>query len=181
MNRRHFLSLTTAAAFAAVIVLGACGDDSGDADATPGTSAEATTDAITIDGAWARTSPMMAGTGAAYFTITSSVDDVLLGASVDPAIAGSIQLHETKMATATTMTGDSAMTGDSMAPMMEMAPVDRITLPAGSPVALAPGGLHLMLLDLQAPLEAGQTFTLTVTLDEAGTRDVQVTVRDDAP
>lgn len=180
MNRRNFLSLATATAFGAVILLGACGDDadSDDAAGTTGSSA----DAITVDGAWARTSPMMADAGAAYFTITSSVDDVLLGASVDPAIAGKVELHETKMAeTDSTMTGDTAMTGDSSAPMMQMVPVDQIALPAGSPVELAPGGLHVMLLGLPAPLEVGQTFTLTLTLDTAGTREVQVTVRDDAP
>ena len=86
--------------------------------------------------------------------------------------------------TATTMEGmteSTEMTGDSMAPAMEMVPVDTIELPAGEAVAFAPGGLHVMLLELPAPLELDQTFTLTLTFEKAGTRDVEVTVRDEAP
>jgi copper(I)-binding protein len=38
-----------------------------------------------------------------------------------------------------------------------------------------------MLLDLPAPLELEQTFTMTLTFEQAGDVEVQVTVRDDAP
>jgi copper(I)-binding protein len=125
---------------------------------------------------------MMAEAGAAYFTITSGADDALLSASVDSSIAGTVEMHETRMAemdmTATTMEG---MTEDTMAPAMEMVPVGKIELPAGEAVSLTPGGLHLMLLELPKPLELDQTFTMTLTFENAGTQDVEVTVRDEAP
>lgn len=194
MNRRTFLSLAAAIGVGAGLILASCGDDTDEAAAT--TAAASSGDAITIEGAWARTSPMMADAGAAYLTITSAADDALLSASVDPSIAAKVELHETKMVeggmdmSATTMAGmeseTTAMgetTDETMAPApaMEMVPVDRIELPAGEAVALAPGGLHIMLLDLPAPLALDQTFTMTLTFEQAGAVDVEVTVRDDAP
>ena len=44
---------------------------------------------------------------------------------------------------------------------------------AGGAVQLAPGALHLMLIDLPRPLEAGQQLGLElVTVDRQGRRDV---------
>ena len=39
--------------------------------------------------------------------------------------------------------------------MMKMKAVDRLPLPAGKSVELSPGGYHMMLFDLKAPLKAG--------------------------
>ena len=190
MNRRTFLSLAATIGVGASLILASCGDDT---DETATTSAASAGDAITIEGAWARTSPMMADAGAGYLTITSATDDTLVKASVDPSIAAKAELHETTMVegdmSATTMAGmesettamGSTMTEDTMSPAMEMVPVDRIELPAGEAVTLAPGGLHLMLVELAAPLELEQTFTMTLTFEQAGDVEVQVTVRDDAP
>ncbi len=194
MNRRPLLAL----ACGATLVFAACGSDSEGSDATSapaGTTADsaAATDAITIAGAWARNSPAMATAGAAYFDVTSSADDALLGASVDASIAGTVEIHETVMSDMGDMSSDTTMgdmatdttmgdmTGDTMAPTMEMRPVESIALPAGETVSLKPGGYHVMLLDLAAPLEIGQTFTLTLTFETAGTRDVEVVVAEEAP
>lgn len=186
MNRHSFLTISAAVGLAAALTLAACGDDTDD-----GAEGDSGVGAVEIDGAWARTSPMMADAGAAYFTITSPVDDAIVGASVEASVAGTVEMHETRMAetdmTATTMEGD--MTGTTMEGMdgmegmgeMEMVQVDRIELPAGDAVELAPGGLHLMLLDLPDPLELDETFTITLTLENAGEQQVEVTVRDEAP
>lgn len=194
MNRRTFLSLAATIGVGAGLILASCGDDTDEAAAT--TAAASSGDAITIEGAWARTSPMMADAGAAYLTITSAADDALVSASVDPSIAGKVELHETRMVegemdmSATTMAGMESettamgeMTEETMAPApaMEMVPVDKIELPAGEAVALAPGGLHIMLLDLAKPLELGETFTITLTFESGATQDVTVEVREEAP
>ena len=50
---------------------------------------------------------------------------------------------------------------------MTMREVARIPLPAGEAVTLEPGGYHVMLLELAAPLTAGQTFPVTLTFEEA--------------
>ena len=64
---------------AAALVLAACGGDD---------------EAVEIDNAWARTSPMATTLGAAYFDITAADDDVLVGASVSSDVAGEAQIHE---------------------------------------------------------------------------------------
>lgn len=65
--------------------------------------------------------------------------------------------------------------------MMGMREVDEIPVPAGGTVALEPGGYHVMLIDLAAPLEVGTTFELTLEFAKAGTIVVEAEVRDEAP
>ena len=191
MNRRTFLTAAVALGTTASLVLAACGDDTDEAASTTAaaaatTAAEATEATITVSGQWARNSPMMATAGAAYMTVTSSADDALVKASVDPSVAGTVELHETRMVeggmTDTTMAGmDTTETTMPGMGAMEMVPVDKIELPAGEAVALAPGGLHIMLLDLAKPLELGETFTITLTFESGATQDVTVEVREEAP
>ena len=111
---RGWLTAAVALGTTASLVLAACGDDTDEAASTTAaaaatTAAEATEATITVSGQWARNSPMMATAGAAYMTVTSSADDALVKASVDPSVAGTVELHETRMVeggmTDTTMAG----------------------------------------------------------------------------
>ncbi|MEZ5222697.1 MAG: copper chaperone PCu(A)C [Ilumatobacteraceae bacterium] len=211
MPRRSLLRTALTLGAGASLVLAACGDDTEEAADTTAAATATTaggeasgesTAAIAIDGAWARTSPMMASAGAAYMTITSPTDDALIRASVDPSVAGVVELHETRMVegdmggmdmTETTMGGmdmtETTMGGmdmtettmGEMAPAMEMVPVQQIDLAAGEPVALAPGGLHIMLLELAGPLEVGTTIQITLEFANAGSLVVDVPVLDEAP
>ena len=56
------------------------------------------------------------------------------------------------------------------------APADRVDLPAGQPVVLKPGAVHIMLLGLKQPLRAGESFPLTLEFEKAGKREVSVAV-----
>jgi len=58
--------------------------------------------------------------------------------------------------------------------VMKMRPLERIELPAGTAVKLAPGGLHVMLIDLKQPLQRGEKapLTLTVLQLDSGSRSV---------
>lgn len=166
MNRHaaRLIRITTVIAAAALIAAG-CSDDG---------------DGVSVEGAWARTSPMSAEAGAAYFEISSGEADVLVGASVDSSIAGEVQIHETTMvAMDDDSTDEGAMegTGD----VMQMREVGRIELPAGDTVELKPGGFHIMLLELSEPLEIGDTFDLTLDFETAPDQIVTVEVRDGAP
>lgn len=51
--------------------------------------------------------------------------------------------------------------------MMQMESVARVPVPAHGEVALAPGGYHLMLIDLKQPLRAGDKVDITLR-DERG-------------
>jgi copper(I)-binding protein len=112
-----------------------------------------------VDHPWARASAGAATTGAAYLTITDhGQPDRLTGASTP--VADTAELHE------------------SMSDMgtMKMRPVDGLTLAPGTPVKLAPGGYHVMLTGLKAPLKAGDTFPLTLRFEHAPPLTVTIAV-----
>ena len=169
------------------VTLASCGgSDSNESDTSLSTS-EAT---VTVARQWARTSPMATTMGAAYMDITATEGDELLSAAVDASVAGTVELHEVVMSgddghsmtdetSGHSMTDDS--TGHSMAGEMKMQKVDKISLPAGETVTLKPGGYHVMLLDLVAPLDTGSTIQVTLTFATAGQITVDVPVLDDAP
>ena len=121
-------------------------------------AAFAQTSQLEVNNAWARATPGKAENGAAYVTIVSPNPDRLV--SVSTPVAKKAELH--------TMTMNGTV--------MEMRPVTGIDIPAGQPVSLKPGGEHVMLLGLNRPLRAGETFPLTLTFEKAGPRAVTVTV-----
>ncbi len=114
---------------------------------------------VVADAAWSRATAPRQDVGAAYVTLRSDTADRLL--SVTTPVAREAQLHEMSMAGG----------------VMRMREVPGIPLPAGQKVSLAPGGLHLMLVGLNAPLTVGQTFPLRLTFEHAPPKDVTVTVR----
>ena len=59
---------------------------------------------------------------------------------------------------------------------MRMRPLGGVDLPANQPVTLKPGGMHIMLEGLNEPLQAGKSFPLTLNLEKAGQKQVEVTV-----
>ena len=140
------------AAAAAIVAVG-CGGSSSD-----GTGIEASD-------AWARTTPPGVSVGVVYMDVTSSTDDALLGASVDPSIAAKVELH------INTTSGD----------MSSMQPVASMPVSPDEAIELDPLGSHLMLVDLAGPLKSGQRFDLTLHFRTAGDEQVSVEVRDDAP
>lgn len=150
---------------------------------------------LSVSRAWARTSPGMASAGAAYLEQESASADRLVSASVDPSVAAMVEIHEVVPVETGEVDGndtseDAAMADDgemsddegmSDTPMTMRELAGGLDLPAGEPVILAPGGYHLMLLDLAEPLELGSSFDLTLDFEIAGTRTVAVELRDDAP
>ena len=86
---------------------------------------------------------------------TGTEADRLVSATSD--IAGETQIHE------------MAMQGDVMK-MRQLA--DGLEIPAGETVVLAPGGFHIMFMGLKQALVEGETITVTLTFEKAGTVDV---------
>jgi len=60
--------------------------------------------------------------------------------------------------------------------VMRMRPVPDIPLPAGEVVELRPGGLHVMLIGLNAPLQQGSRVPLTLRFERAGEVQVELAV-----
>ena len=63
--------------------------------------------------------------------------------------------------------------------MMKMRRVEQVAIPAGAEVAFEPGGLHLMLIGLKAPLVAGKSLPLVLQFRDAGAIKVDFEVRND--
>jgi copper(I)-binding protein len=105
--------------------------------------------AVKVEGAWARASVQgQKGTGA-FMQLTARDGARLVGAH-SPA-AGVAEVHEMKME------------GD----VMKMRSVPALELPAGKTVELRPGGYHVMLMDLKAPLMKGSSVPLTLVFQDA--------------
>jgi copper(I)-binding protein len=114
---------------------------------------------IIVSNAWARASAGPAKTGAAYATVTDNgPPDRLI--SVSTPIAGRADLHESRNENG----------------VMQMRPVSSLPLATGKPLTLAPGGYHVMLMDMRKPLQAGDSFPLTLTFEHAPPVTVQVNV-----
>ncbi len=123
---------------------------------------EVTLGPLKIHGAWARARIGQAPNSAAYMTIMNMGDteDRLLEAA-SPA-ARAVELHE----------------HTSVDGVMRMRPVSGGIVIAGSgKTTLKPGGYHVMLIDLTDDFEAGSSFPLTLTFEQAGTVTLTVPVR----
>ena len=109
--------------------------------------------AVTVAHPWARATPGGSTIGAAYVELSglkASAGDKLVGASSP--VAGRIEIHTH------TMTDG----------VMAMRKVDQVGVAAGEVHKLAPGGDHLMLFDLKAPLKEGEVFPLTLKFETSG-------------
>lgn len=104
---------------------------------------------VTVDGAWARASVQGQKATGAFMRLTAK-DGARLVRAESPA-AGVTEVHEMKME------------GD----VMKMRAVPSLELPAGKTVELKPGGYHVMLLDLKAPLASGTTVPVTLVFQDA--------------
>ena len=123
---------------------------------------EVTAGTISVAQAWSRpTSPLVA-TGAAYLTIRNLgvKPDRLL--SVATPVAKSAEFNETR----------------HLNGVVQMRPVPSLEISPGQTLRLAPGALHIMLLNLVRPLIPGTLYPLTLNFRDAGTVTVQVEVRD---
>jgi hypothetical protein len=109
----------------------------------------AQTAAVKVEGAWARASVQgQKGTGA--FMRLTAQDGTRLVRAESP-VAGVTEVHEMKME------------GD----VMKMRAIPALDLPAGKTVELKPGGYHVMLLDLKAPLAKDTAVPLTLVFQDA--------------
>ena len=114
---------------------------------------------VEITDAWARATAGAGTTGVAYLSVINhGPDNAIIGALAPVAERAGLHGHR--------------MDGD----VMRMRPVESIDLPSGATVTLSPGGLHVMLMGLTAPLVEGAWFSLTLELanGEVATTTVMV-------
>lgn len=114
---------------------------------------------IQLGNAWARPTRGDAP-GAVYVAINNKgeADDRLVGAFTDHAALAMV--HQTELV-------DGVAT-------MRMA--GEINIPAGQRIEMVPGGTHIMLEGLRAPLRTGDSFDLVLKFRKSGDRKVAVDV-----
>ena len=117
--------------------------------------------ALEIDRPWARATAPTAPAGGGFLTIVNkgTTADRLVAARSP--VAQTSQIHEMKME------------GN----VMRMRELDKgLEIPAGGTVTLAPGGFHVMLMGLKAPLQQGTKVPLTLVFEKVGSIDVELSV-----
>jgi copper(I)-binding protein len=108
---------------------------------------------LVITQAWSRATPSGAKVGGGYLTIENkgATPDKLISATAD--VAAKVEVHEMAMNNGT----------------MTMRPLENgVTIDPGKTVKLAPGGLHLMMMDLKNPLKQGDKVPVTLQFEKAG-------------
>lgn len=101
---------------------------------------------VSVKGAWVRAPAPGQNVAGAYMEITGGTHRWLISAASP--VAARAELH--------------AMTLDGG--VMRMRQVEKIGLPGGKAVKLAPGGLHIMLTGLKQALKRGDKVSLTLTV-----------------
>src|SRR5205085_10603513 len=130
--------------------------------AAPARTEDAKAGDLVITQAWSRATPVGAKVAGAYLTVENkgAAAGRLVGGSGD--VAGRVEIHEMAM--------DNGV--------MKMRPLDKgLAIEPGKTVKLAPGGYHLMLLDLKTQFKQGDKVPVTLEFEKAGkvqlTLDVQ--------
>ncbi|MEQ8665109.1 MAG: copper chaperone PCu(A)C [Rhodospirillales bacterium] len=121
---------------------------------------DVTTDGIMIHHPWARASAGHAKTGAAYMEIMVTGDSADRLVAIETGVADRAEIH-----------AHAAVDG-----VMKMMKLDGADVSPGEPAIFKPGGLHVMLFGLKAPLKEGESFPMTLIFEKAGRVDVIVAV-----
>lgn len=111
---------------------------------------------------WSRATPGGAKIAAGFLSIENkgTAPDRLVGVAGD--VAGRVEIHEMAMNNG----------------VMTMRPLDKgLAIEPGKTVKLAPGGYHLMLMDLKSPLKQGDKVPLTLEFEKAGKVALSLDVR----
>ena len=108
---------------------------------------------LVITQAWSRATPNGAKIAGGYLTIENkgTAPDKLIGGSGE--VSARVEVHE------------MAMTNG----VMTMRALDKgLVIEPGKTVKLAPGGYHLMIMDLKGPFKQGDKVPLTLEFEKAG-------------
>ena len=107
-------------------------------------AADQSTAELSVEGAWVRALPPTQSTTAAYLTLVNGGAQSVEVASASAEIAGRVEFHTTR----------------EVDGYVRMEQLPGLSVPAGQSLALAPGGAHLMLLELARMPAVGETVRL---------------------
>ena len=114
---------------------------------------------LAVSRAWARATPPGSTVGGAYFAIDNHGTTPARLIAVSSSVASEAAVHVTQIA--------GGVAGMHETPLV---------VPAHGSVKLNPGGMHLMLMGLKAPLVQGSHFELRMNFEPGGVVTVSVPV-----
>lgn len=144
----------------AALALGACSSGGAVADgtstpvvtgSTTSTTTTATTAPLTVERPWAKAAS--SGMSAAFATVRNTTDRPVVVEKASSPVSAMTQLHVT--------------TKDANGAMVMAEAKNGFTIPAHGSLELAPGGSHVMFMNLTKPLLAGDSVPVTLTLKDA--------------
>jgi copper(I)-binding protein len=122
-------------------------------------------DPLTLEDAWVRALPPTQSVTAGYLTVTNSGNDTVRIVGAEAGGAGRTELHESR----------------AEGSAMRMVAVEALPLAPGESARFAPGGLHMMLKDLERMPAPGDSVRLCLLTDDGGRSCTDAAVRRAAP
>ncbi|KGE02839.1 copper chaperone PCu(A)C [Pseudohaliea rubra] len=122
-------------------------------------------DPLTLTDAWVRALPPTQAMTAGYLSVTNSGDVAVRIVGAEAGGAGRTELHESR----------------AEGGAMRMVAVEALVLAPGESASFEPGGLHLMLKDLDRMPAPGDTVRLCLLSDDGERSCTDAAVRRDAP
>ena len=116
---------------------------------------------VFIEDAWSRASIGTSRPGVAYMTLRNTGAEPVVVTGLRTDLARMPMIHAT--------------TTDAQG-VTRMSHMYEVEIAAGEAVALEPGGLHVMLMDLQRPMVEGESYTLSVIFADGTEATVEVPI-----
>lgn len=116
---------------------------------------------LMVHEAWVREAPPTAKMLAGYMTLHNQSDKALDVVAVESPAFGAVEMHRSEL-------------HEGVARMVQQ---DKLTIPAGGSLELAPGGYHLMLMRPVTPLRAGDKVELRMQLSDGNVVTIEAPVR----
>ncbi len=123
-----------------------------------GSHALAKSDNLTVSQAWVRATVPGQEVSGAFMNLTSKTNARLIKA--ESPVAEIVEIHSMSMNNG----------------VMQMREIKELELPAGKTVQLAPGGFHIMLINLSRQLKAGDSVPIKLTIKGAGNTDSVISI-----
>ena len=117
-------------------------------------------DNVSVQDPYVRLAPPNAAATAAFMVIRNTGDKDVKVVKADNPVSKATELH----------------THLNEGGVMKMRPVPAIEIRAKGEAVLRPGGLHVMMIDLKAPMKEGDSVPITLTFDDGSSKQVDAKV-----
>jgi copper(I)-binding protein len=117
-------------------------------------------DNVSVQDPYVRLAPPNAAATGAFMVIRNTGDKDVKVVKADNPVSKATELH----------------THLNEGGVMKMRPVPAIEIKAKGEAVLKPGGLHVMMIDLKAPLKEGDSVPITLTFDDGSSKQVDAKV-----